>query len=78
MQLCWVCANQVTYNITEFTLTSLSTHYAGWFKEYSHTVHNNPHGSPEYTVYFYECYEFPGHYIHWRDGDQHYVVDCEV
>ena len=52
--------------------------YAGWFKEYSH-VHSSPHGAPNNTVYFYECYEFPGHYIRWHGVDQSFAaVDCEV
>ena len=49
-----------------------------WFKEYSHTYTDQQHGAPQRAVYFYECYDFPNHYIHWHCGDEDFAVDCEV
>ena len=51
--------------------------YVAVFKEYTQ-VQTDEHGAPktdELGVYFYECYKFPGYYIHWNHDRS---VDCEV
>ena len=48
--------------------------YAAMFKEYRH-VYTQQDGTLE-GIYFYECCEYPGHYIRWYCNGP--TVDCEV